>query len=101
MSKIGIERSPETSAAVRALKYELEDYAFSVYSEELNKLTDEELACDRLSSEERRYALLRLKCRKKRLLPEVEQYIAALNKHEAAYFSFKVPEFNFPKFKHR
>ena len=89
----------ENHLRVSKLRYDLEDYAFSVYSELLNQIEDEELIAYSLTKEEKRYSISRIKSRRKKIIAAVNVYILELEKHEAAYFSFAVSEFNFPKFK--
>ena len=91
--------NPENRLRIAKLRYDLEDYAFSVYSESINKIDDEELTADRLSKEEKRYAMIRIKGRRKKIIASANNYILKLKEHEDSYFNFDVSEFNFPKFK--
>jgi len=98
MNFIDDRREPAKVSEINVLRYSLEEYAFSVYVDLMNKLADEELKADNLSKEEKRFAMMRINSKRKQLLIDVNDL--KLQKHESDYFCFHIPEFNFPKFKH-
>jgi len=100
MNFIDDRREPAKVSEINALRYSLEEYSFSVYVDLMNKLADEELKADNLSKEENRFAMMRINSKRKQLLIDVTDYNLKLQKHEADYLGFHIPEFNFPKFKH-